>query len=202
MSGSTPDIVLASGSAVRHRLLTQAGIVHVVAASDVEEAAIKAVCRRNGADVAETAHRLAAAKASAVGADNPGRLVIGADQILDLDGVWFDKPADRAAAANHLRTLAGKTHHLVNATVVWRDGAVLWRHDARIAMTMRPLTYAFIDDYLDAVGDAALTSVGAYQLEGRGAQLFERTEGDFFGILGLPLLPLMAFLRERGVLET
>lgn len=202
MTGPVPRLVLASGSAVRHRLLVAAGIAHTVVVSHVDEAAIKTDCRRAGADVAETAHRLAAAKADAVGADHPGGLVIGADQILECDGTWFDKPADRAGAADHLRALAGRTHHLVNATVVRQDGAEVWRHDTRVAMTMRPLSAAFITRYLDTVGDAALTSVGAYQLEGPGAQLFERTEGDFFSILGLPLLPLIAFLRERGVLDS
>jgi septum formation protein len=120
--------------------------------------------------------------------------------MLDCAGAWFDKPRDQAAAAAQLAALAGKTHSLETAVCVARDGARLWHHNERARMTMRPLDGAFIAAYLDAVGDRALQSVGVYQLEGLGVQLFSRIDGDFFTILGLPLLPLLDFLRAHGVL--
>ena len=135
-------------------------------------------------------------------ADDHGKaLVIGADQILDCDGRWFDKPASMDEAANHLRALSGRTHRLVSAGCVATGGVVSWRHVETPSMTMRRLDDDFIADYLDRAGPSVLESVGAYRLEGIGARLFERIDGDYFTILGLPLLPLLAFLRDAGVVD-
>lgn len=191
-------LVLASASASRARLLAAAGIAAVREAAGIDEDAIKAACRRDGRDAGSCAVALADAKALRVGARHPNALVIGADQILECDGRWFDKPADRAAARAQLEDLRGRAHELATAACVARDGAVLWHVLERPRLAMRRFSDTFLDDYLDAVGDEALASVGAYQLEGRGVQLFERVEGDFFSILGLPLLPLLRFLRAEG----
>jgi septum formation protein len=147
----------------------------------------------------ETAETLAELKALAVSRRHPGALVLGADQLLDCDGLRFDKPGDLAQARTQLRALAGRTHSLVSAAVVVRDGRRLWHAVDRARLTMRPLGDGFIESYLAAAGPAVLGSVGAYQLEGLGAQLFRRIEGDYFTILGLPLLPLLDFLRGHGV---
>ncbi|MDD9877702.1 MAG: Maf family protein [Magnetovibrio sp.] len=186
-----PPVILASASAVRRRLLSEAGVAHLAVNSGVDEAPIKHQCRAAGRSVTETAHALAAAKA----------LAVSADQILAFDGRWYDKPADRAEAARNLRALGGRTHHLISGVVVAENGGVAWRREDEVAMTMRPLSEAFVETYLDAVGAAALQSVGAYQLEGLGAQLFEAVDGDFFTVLGLPLLPLLDYLRQRGALS-
>ena len=126
-------------------------------------------------------------------------LVIGSDQMLECDSAWLDKPPNRPAAEAHLARLAGRSHRLVNAAAVLRDGMELWSTVSAATLTMRPLGHDEIAAYLDAAGPAVLSSVGAYQLEKLGAQLFTKVEGDFFTVLGLPLLPLLAFLREQGV---
>lgn len=155
-----------------------------------------------GVAVEDVALALADSKARAVAARRPGALVIGADQILECEGRWFDKPSTVAEAARHLRALRGRTHRLICAVVVVRDGERLWRHVAEARLTMRRFSDRFLDDYLASGGPAVLESVGAYRLEGLGAQLFETIEGDYFTILGLPLLPLLDFLRgERVVAE-
>jgi septum formation protein len=128
--------------------------------------------------------------------------VIGADQVLDCDGVLFDKPADPGAARTQLLALRGRTHRLVSAVVLVRDGQRLWHHVGRADLKMRDFSTRFLDRYLESAGQAALSSVGAYQLEGIGAQLFAAIEGDYFTILGLPLLPLLDNLREHGVLPS
>lgn len=192
-------LVLASGSRVRATLLRQAGLAFEVQPADVDESITKR--EMTGADPMVIAEALAAIKARAVSPSRPGVLVIGADQMLVCDGGLFDKPADLDEARGHLRRLRGRTHHLCTAAVVVRDGEVLWRHSERPELVMRPFSDGFIEDYLAAVGTDALLSVGAYQLEGRGAQLFERVTGDFFSILGLPLLPLLAFLRHQKLIE-
>jgi nucleoside triphosphate pyrophosphatase len=192
-------LVLASASAARAQLLRQAGVPFRVDAAAIDEAEAKRSLEAEGASAAEIAMALAELKARRVSARQPGALVLGADQILECGGVRFDKPADRDHAAAQLRALAGRTHELVAAAVVLRDGERLWQTVDRARLTMRPLGDAFIADYLDRVGEAALQSVGAYQLEGLGAQLFAEVEGDHFTILGLPLLPLLDFLRGHGV---
>ncbi len=194
-----PAVVLASASRARLELLLCAGVATRAEPARVDEQEVKASLRGEKAGVEDAAETLAELKALKVSRHASGALVIGADQILDCDGAWFDKPPDRARAAADLRALSGKRHSLATAVCVVRDGVRLWHHRESARLTMRPLGDAFIDAYLDAVGTDALVSVGAYQLEGLGAQLFSRVEGDYFTILGLPLLPLLEFLRNHGV---
>ncbi len=193
-----PQIVLASASDARRRLLENAGVPIIVDPGLADEDEVKRAMHADGAPAEACAERLAEIKALRTSGRHQGAIVLGADQMLELNGVWFDKPADRDRAAAQLTALAGKTHRLVSALVAVRNGARIWSHVASARLTMRPLTPAFIALYLEAAGEQALQSVGAYQLEGLGAQLFARIEGDYFTVLGLPLLPLLAFLREHG----
>jgi septum formation protein len=193
------ELVLASGSAIRADLLRRAGVDFAVETAAVDEAAIKQSFHAERLPAADCAVALAEAKASRVSRRHPGALVIGADQMLVCDGAWYDKPRDRAAARDELRSLRGKRHELVGAVCVVRDGERLWHFVDRSSLTMRDFSDKFLDDYLAAVGDAALGAVGAYHLEGLGVQLFARIEGGYFAILGLPLLPLLDFLRGHGV---
>ena len=194
-------IVLASGSPTRVRLLENAGLRFTATAAPVDERAVEKPLRDRGATSVEVAAALAAAKALAVSKSEKDALVIGADQVLDLDGRQWSKAASRYDAAAQLRALSGKTHSLVSAVAAARGGEVVWRHTAEARLTMRSLTDGDIAAYLARVGDAALASVGAYQIEGPGIRLFERIEGDYFTILGLPLLPLLAFLRQLGEID-
>ncbi len=194
-----PSVVLASASETRANLLARAGVVFTVEAARIDEDAIKAGARSEGASALDAATLLAEVKASRVARTNPGALVIGADQILVLGEEWFDKPDGMAAARDHLRRLSGAVHGLATAAVVVRDGRRLWHHASMPKLAMRPLSDAFIESYLADAGESVCNSVGAYQLEGLGAQLFARVDGDFFTVLGLPLLPLLAFLREHRV---
>ncbi len=189
--------ILASASAVRARLLAAAGVAVEQVGSGVDEGAVKA--EYGTLDHNALALALAEAKAAAVSAVRPGRLVLGADQLLVMGDRRFDKPRDKGEAAAHLTAFSGREHELVTAAVALRDRTVLWERTERARLAMRPLTPAAIDAYLKVVGETALASVGAYQLEGPGAQLFERVEGNFFTVLGLPLLPLLEFLRGEGV---
>ena len=143
---------------------------------------------------------LAELKAAKVSARQGTALVLGADQVLDCEGRWFDKPTDRATAAAHLRALSGKRHTLATSVCLVRNGTRVWHHNEAAHLTMRPLSDDFVASYLDTAGDDVLSAVGAYRLEGTGAQLFARVEGDFFTILGLPLLPVLDVLRTHGVL--
>lgn len=167
--------------------------------ADIDESAVK---ETTAGEVESVALRLAEAKALAVCGRHPGAFVVGADQILELDGRRFDKPADRAEAARHLRALRGRTHRLISAVATARDGVVLWRHVDTARLTMRAFDDAFLERYLDAAGDAIFGCVGAYRLEGVGAQLFETVDGAYFTVLGLPLLPLLEHLRHEAILET
>lgn len=190
--------MLASASSARRLVLERAGVAHVCEPAAIDETAVKSALQ--GIAVEEVALALADSKACAVAARRPGALVIGADQILECDGRWFDKPANLPEAARHLRALRGRTHRLVSAVVAVKDGQRLWRHVAEARLTMRPFSDQFLDDYLARGEPAILESVGAYRLEGLGAQLFETVEGDYFTILGLPLLPLLEFLRRERLL--
>jgi septum formation protein len=196
---SLPPLILASASAARGALLRNAGIAFAAAPAAIDEDEIKAAFRAEGRQAAECATALAEAKAARVARRHPGSLVIGADQMLVCDGVWFDKPVDLAAARAQLVALRGKRHELISAICVVRDGERLWHFVDRSSLTMRDFSDEFLDDYLAAVGNAALGAVGAYHLEGLGVQLFARIEGGYFAILGLPLLPLLDFLRGHGV---
>lgn len=196
----TTKLVLASGSASRRRLLEAAGVPFEAVPAAVDEDEVKQAMKAEGADAFEVAEALAELKAQRVSPRFPGALVLGADQMLVCEGAWFDKPADLAGAAEHLRRLSGRPHHLLTVLCLLRDGSRIWHHRDRAELTMRPLGAAAIQSYLAEVGEAALSSVGAYQLEGRGIQLFTSISGDFFGILGLPLLPLLDMLRNHGVI--
>jgi septum formation protein len=187
-------LVLASKSAVRAKILGAAGLRLEIRPSEIDERALEA----GESDAAGAAQLLARAKAQSVAKMVPGRLVLGADQTLALGATRFSKPADRAAARAQLQALRGKTHMLHSALALTRDDTVLFEHAGTARLTMRGFSDGFLDDYLDLAGDAALTSVGAYQIEGAGIHLFERVEGDYFTILGLPLLPLLDFLRLAG----
>jgi len=193
-------LVLASGSATRARLLADAGLPVVVDPAAVDEEEIRAAFRAEGRHAEACATALAESKAMRVSARHTGALVVGADQILDSGGHWFEKPADTEAARAQLKALRGKRHTLVSAAAVVRNGSVIWRATDRAHLTMRAFSDEFLDAYIATVGAELLQSVGAYRLEGLGAQLFERVEGDFFTILGLPLLPLLGFLRGHGAL--
>lgn len=192
-------LVLASASKARSQMLRNAGIEFAVQPARVDEAAIKEGMQADGAPPVDAAQALADLKAMRILPDDVDTLVIGADQILECEGVWFDKPESLEDAQNQLKTLAGRTHHLHTAASVVKEGAVIWREATNVSLTMHALTTSFITDYLEAEGDTVLQSVGAYQIEGRGAQLFAGLRGDFFSVLGLPLLPLLSFLRNHGV---
>ncbi|MDP1554970.1 MAG: Maf family protein [Hyphomonas sp.] len=192
-------VTLASGSASRRALLTAAGVTAESATPNVDEESYRTALRADGVPVRDQAMQLAELKAVRVSQARPG-LVIGGDQMLALGEEAFDKPRDLAEAKRHLIRLSGKSHTLETAIVVCEDGRPVWRHLARPKLTMRPLTPEFIDDYVDRCGESLLSTVGAYQLEGLGAQLFSRIDGDYFSILGLPLLPLLDYLRIRKVL--
>ena len=193
------QVILASGSASRRALLAGAGVEARAIKPNVDEDAAKAAMRAEGLPVRDQAMALAELKAMRVSAQSPG-LVIGGDQMLALGGAAFDKPKDMDEARSHLTALSGKSHILETALVVCEDGKPVWRHLSRPTLTVRPLSPGFVDNYLERCGDALLSTVGAYQLESLGAQLFSRIEGDYFSILGLPLFPLLDYLRVRGVL--
>jgi septum formation protein len=193
-------LILASKSKARAAVLKAAGLEFVQVGSGVDEDALKDGLRAEGATVAKQADLLAETKALKVSISHQG-IVLGCDQMLDLDGVGLDKVSTRAEAAETLRRLRGKTHILQGAIVACIEGAPVWRHLAQPRLRMRNFSDAFLERYLDEIGDAAFESVGCYQLEGLGSQLFDRIDGDYFSILGMPLLPLMQWLRDRGALQ-
>lgn len=194
------SLILASGSAIRRKVLEAAGLSFEIDSPRVDEEAVKVGLRADGLKPRDQADALAALKALSVSNRREG-FVIGADQMLALGEETLDKPKDRAEAADHLRRMRGRDHHLICAACIAKDGAVLWRHIETPRLRMRAFSDAFLEDYLDRAGEGVLDSVGAYQLEGLGAQLFDRVEGDYFSVLGLPLLPLLAFLREHGIAQ-
>lgn len=193
-------LILASKSKSRAAVLTAAGLMFEQIGSGVDEDALKDGLRAEGATVAKQADLLAETKALKVSLSHHG-IVLGCDQMLDLDGVGLDKVSTRTEAADILRRLRGKTHILQGAIVACIDGAPVWRHLAQPRLRVRNFSDAFLEAYLDTIGDAAFESVGCYQLEGMGSQLFDRIDGDYFSILGMPLLPLLQWLRDRGVLQ-
>ncbi|MBZ9806832.1 Maf-like protein [Mesorhizobium sp. BR1-1-9] len=197
----TEKIILASGSPFRKAMLLAAGIDVEAVAPEVDERALEAPLQGSGASPEDVALVLAEAKATEVSERRPGALVLGCDQTLSLGDEVFHKPTDMEGARRHLLALSGKTHQLNSAAVLVRDGGVLWRHVGIASLTMRKLDPAFIGRHLARVGSRALSSVGAYQVEGEGIQLFEKIEGDHFTIVGLPLLPLLAELRTLGAID-
>jgi len=192
------ELILASASPTRAKLLAAAGLNFAAEAPPVDEDGVKAGLRAEGLTPRDQADALAELKALSVSRRHRG-MVIGADQILALDGKAFDKPKDRAEARAHLLALRGKTHTLMTAAVIAVEGAAIWRRIETPKLTMRPFSDAFLENYLDQIGDDGFTTVGAYRLEGLGAQLFSAVEGDYFSILGLPLLAILSFLREHGI---
>ena len=200
IQAAAPALILASASKARRAVLEGAGLSFQIRVGGVDEAAIKEAALAEGIPPEDAAMMLADAKAERVAAHAPDALVIGADQLLVCEGTWFDKPPDMAAARTHLQRLRACQHELVTALVCHRGGRRIWQHVAKPRLTMRDFSDAFLDAYLAAEGEALLSSVGAYRLEGHGAQLFDRSEGDQPAILGLPLLPLLGFLRQHGVL--
>jgi septum formation protein len=202
MAPKREPLILASASVARAALLRSAGVEFVIEPADVDEAVPKRAARQRGNSAMQCAAALAAAKALTVSRKHPGALVIGADQILAIDAEWFDKPLDMVQAADQLRRLCGRTHILATAVCVCSDETTVWRGQSCPELTMRAFSPAFLDEYLAAECEAVLGSVGSYRLEGRGVQLFERIVGDYFSILGLPLIELLGFLRERGTVST
>lgn len=203
-NGETKRPILASASRTRRDMLARAGVAVDIQAADLDEPAIIASLTAPPQPVApdDVALVLARAKAQTVAESFPGRIVIGCDQVLSLDDELFTKPDSMDAARRNLLRLSAKTHQLHAAAAIVSGGETLWSHVETATLAVRPLTPAFIGHYLAATGDNVLSSVGAYQVEGLGAQLFEQIDGDLYTVLGMPLLPLLAELRELGILES
>jgi septum formation protein len=197
LQAAAPRLVLASGSAARRALLTDAGLRFDVVVPDIDEAAVKFATRNGGGQAEQAALALASMKAAAV--TDREAVVIGCDQILVCGTSWFDKPATAEVARHQLNSLRGRSHTLVTAVACHRGGERVWRHVEAPKLTMRPFSGAFLDAYMRAEGDAVLTTVGAYRLEGLGAHLFDAIEGEHASILGLPLTKLLGFLRQIGL---
>lgn len=195
--GAAP-LILASQSQARAALLTGAGLRFDQKPSGVDEEPLKDISITRGDNPGVMAQFLAFSKAEVMSGQNPSALVIGADQVLVCGETCFDKPENLTEARRHLQALRGQTHRLETAVVVVRAGEVLWHFESAPQLTMRPFPDAFLDRYLEEAGEDVLWSVGAYQLEGSGVQLFQEVRGDYFSILGLPLLPLLEFLRTQG----
>ncbi len=200
LQADSPPLVLASQSAARRDLLARAGLRFKALPARVDEAALKEGARAEGLTAEDTALMLADAKAARLSAGRPDAVVLGADQILVCDGAWFDKPEGMAGARGHLRRLRGRPHELVTAVVAWQAGRRLWHHVAVPRLIMRAFSDAALEAHLALEGEAVLGSVGAYRFEGPGVHLFARADGEHAAILGLPMLPLLAWLRDFGVL--
>ena len=195
-------LVLASASPVRAWALENAGLVFEIDPSDIDESLIKNEFNAKRTSPKDVASKLAECKALAVSQRRPNAWVIGADQVLVFNDMIFDKPADVQEAASHLRQFRGHSHDLISAVCVARGNQAAWAYSEAVRLHMREFSDGFLDSYLDEAGESVVTSVGAYRLEGLGAQLFSRIEGDYFAVLGLPLLPLLSFLRSQGVVPT
>ncbi|WP_309627073.1 Maf family protein [Brevundimonas sp.] len=200
MSEVAERLILASRSAARRAMLTGAGVPFTALDAGVDEDAIKTSLA--GVDPAELALELARAKALAVSRHDPEAWVLGSDQTLDLDGGMISKAPTLAVARERLHALRGRTHHLNSAAALANNGAVVWSGVDTVRMTMRRFSDDFLDAYLEAEGDGLLGSVGCYRLEGMGSQLFDRVEGDYFTVLGMPLWPVLNELRRAGVIRT
>lgn len=196
---SAARLILASASATRAKLLQSAGVAFEIAPAHVDEAALKTAMKAERASSRDTALALAELKAQRISASQPEALVLGCDQLLDCAGTWFDKAIDRADAEAQLRALSGRVHELATAACVVKGGQRLWHAIEAPRLTMRRLDETLIAGYLERGADEAIGCVGAYRLEGLGAQLFTHVEGDYFSILGLPLLALLDFLRGQKI---
>jgi septum formation protein len=195
-------LILASASVARKMMLENAGVPVRCVPAQIDEQALKQSLITDGASPRDIADCLAEAKARNVAFQYPDNLVLGGDQILVQDGDIFSKAKTRAEAKMVLKRLSAKSHQLISAAVISHQGQPVWRTTASATLKVRSLSDDYIDEYLDILGEAAFSSVGCYQLEGLGAQLFEKIDGDFFTILGLPLLPVLDFLRARGMIHT
>ena len=195
------ELVLASSSAARQKMLKAAGVDFRVSAADINEAGLMADLVSAGHEAAAIAGALAERKAVTVSRRQPGDLVLGGDQVLGFGKQILGKSRGLADLRALLLQLKGASHTLVSAAALARDGAILWQHVETVTLTMRDFSEAFLEDYLAAEGEAVLSSVGGYHYEERGAQLFERVDGDYFAILGLPLLPVLAALRAHGIMQ-
>lgn len=194
-------LILASRSSGRAAVLRAAGVPFEAFPAAIDELAVKAALLAEDAPPRDIADTLAEMKAQRIAHRVPEALVLGADQVLTCDGRLFDKPTSLDGARDQLLLLRGRVHDLHSAAVVYEGGRPVWRHVGRARLTMRAFSDGFLEDYLEAEGERLLETVGAYEIEGRGAQLFARIEGDPFTIIGLPLLELLAFLRTRGVVR-
>jgi len=197
---SLGELVLASGSMSRKVLLAAAGVAFTADPANLDEEALMASLREAGAEV--MARSLAEQKALTVSRRHPGKTVLGGDSVIAFEGDYLSKCVSLDEARRLLQRLSGHTHLLVSAAVLARDGQLLWAHASPCRMTMRVLSQEFLDDYLAQEGEAILSSVGCYHFEGRGAQLFDKVEGDYFSVLGLPLLPVLSQLRKEGLLAS
>lgn len=197
---TTRKIVLASASKSRADMLKNAGLKIEVSPADIDEFAVRQAM--HGSEPADIAEVLARLKAEAISKSNPSAFVIGADQILALGDEIFEKPENMDEARKTLLKLRGQTHELISAVVLAKDGETIWSHTESAQMTMRDLSPEFIGKYLSAAGERVCSSVGAYQLEALGVQLFSKVQGDFFTILGLPLIPLLTILRENEIIPS
>ena len=194
-------LILASGSAIRRDILDGAGLDYDVITRPVDEAAIKAAMLVENARLRDIADALAEAKAMRVSRQEAG-LVIGADQIMVMENRLFDKPKSMEEARERLISMRGKKHELIGAVVICENGLPVWRHMCKTKLWVRDFSDDFLDWYINTEGEALMKSVGAYRFEGPGSQLFEKVEGDFFAILGLDLLPVLDYLRTRGVIAS
>ena len=197
----TKDIILASQSRHRAELLENAGVKFTKVSADIDEREVEAPLLEAGLDGSDIAEVLATTKANHVSASNSDALVIGCDQTLSLDGELFHKPASMEEARRRLLQFSGKTHQLNSAVVLVENGETLWSHCEVANITFRDLDPGFVGRHVSEAGEGILSSVGAYQLEGLGVQLFEKIEGDYFSIIGLPVLPLLAELRRRNAID-
>ena len=194
-------LILASSSKARQQMLQNAGIECEAVASMIDEDGYKQAMKSEGASAMEAAETLAEMKALRMYRQRPEAIVIAADQMLECNGVWFDKPVDRDQTRAQLRALRGKRHQLVSAAVVYKEGSRIWGKIDTAHLTMRNFSDEWLEWYLDQAGEDIFHCVGGYQLGGLGAQLFTEVKGDYFTVLGMPLLPLIGFLRDHGVLK-
>ncbi|MDG1522350.1 MAG: Maf family protein [Hellea sp.] len=193
------NIILASGSPTRKQILEDSGVIFEVVVRPIDEASIKSAMIQEGASKLSIVSTLAELKSIKVSSETPG-LVIGADQIMVFDGAIYDKPKTIEEARTRLMAIRNQTHYLMGSVVVSEGGVSVWRHSSKVELKARSFTDKFIDNYINQEGEALLQTVGAYRFEKRGSQLFSSVKGDFFSVLGLPLLPLLDYLRTRNAI--